>query len=101
VKIREVLNLSVRDLEKDSGLLMADLIRPVLAPIPQDNQVLSSRPPVMSDGAPIATDPVATSGPELPRHVGRGSGRIPPRWEMDRVKAQIARLPAKRQGRAQ
>jgi hypothetical protein len=34
MKIREVLNINGRDLEKDNGLLMANLIRPILAPIP-------------------------------------------------------------------
>jgi hypothetical protein len=93
MKIREVLNLSGRDLEKDSGLSMSDLIRPMLAPIPLENQVISSRRPAVSDDTPIAADSVGASGTEPPPQVGRGPAGTPPRWEMDRVKAQVARLP--------
>ena len=93
MKIREVLNHNGRDMEGDTGLLMSDLIRPILAPIPLENQVISNRRPVVSDGTPIAADSVGASGTEPPRQVGRGPARTPPRWEMDRVKAQVARLP--------
>jgi hypothetical protein len=93
MKIREVLNLSGRDLENDSGFLMANLIRPIRARTPLENQVINSRRPVVSDGTPIAADSVGASGTEPPPQVGRGPARTPPRWEMDRIKAQVARLP--------
>jgi hypothetical protein len=89
-------DLSGRDVEGDTGLLMADLIRQVLAPPPPENQVMSRWRPVMSDGTPVAADPVDGSGTEPPPQVGRGPVRIPPRWEIDQVEAQIARLPIRR-----
>ena len=102
MKIREILMLNEQDLaEGSAGLIGADLIRPVLDQIRPSNQIMGRREHLVRD-TPFAADPDDVPGIEQPPEVGiepMGLAPMdtPPRWDIDRIESQIARLPRHRQ----
>jgi hypothetical protein len=102
MKIREILMFNEQDLaEGSAGLIGADLIRPVLDQIRPSNRIAGRQEQLMRD-TPFAADPDDVSGIEPPPQVGiepMGLARMdtPPRWDIDRIESQVARLPRHRQ----
>jgi hypothetical protein len=103
MKIREILMLNEQDLaEGSAGLIGADLIRPILDQIRPSNRVMGRGEPLPSNGIPGAVDPDDVPGIEPPPQVGiepMGLAPMdtPPRWDIDRIESQVARLPRHRQ----
>jgi hypothetical protein len=101
MKIRDVLMLSEQDLERGSeGLIGADLIRPILDQIRPSNRIPSRREQLVQ-GTPAAADPDDVLGTKPPP-LGIEPMRLaqiatPPRWDIDRIEPQVARLPRHRQ----
>ena len=105
MKIREILMLTEEDLAEGSeGLIAADLIRPVLDQIRPSNRIAGRRQQVASDGIAAAANPDDVPGIEQPPQVGTKPTTLapiatPPRWDIDRIESQVARLPRHRQAR--
>ena len=101
MKIREILMFNEQDLaEGSAGLIGADLIRPVLDQIRPSNRIAGRQEQLMRD-TPAAADPDDVAGIEPPPS-GVESLRpapiaTPPRWDIDRIEPQVARLPRHRQ----
>jgi hypothetical protein len=101
MKIREILMFNEQDLaEGSAGLIGADLIRPVLDQIRPSNRIAGRQEQLMRD-TPAAADPVDVAGIEPPP-LGADPMRLapiatPPRWDIDRIESQVARLPRNRQ----
>ena len=101
MKIREILMLNEQDLaEGSAGLIGADLIRPVLDQIRPSNRIAGRQEQLMRD-TPAAAGPDDVAGIELPP-LGADPMRLapiatPPRWDIDRIEPQVARLPRHRQ----
>jgi hypothetical protein len=100
MKIREILMFNEQDLaEGAAGLIGADLIRPVLDQIRPSNPIIGRREQLVQ-GTPAAANP--DDEPELePPPLGADPMRLapiatPPRWDIDRIEAQVARLPRHR-----
>jgi hypothetical protein len=91
MKIRE------QDLaEGSAGLIGADLIRPILDQIRPSNQIMGGQEQLVQDT--LAADPEDVPGIEPPSQVGIEPTRLapiatPPRWDIDRIESQVARLP--------
>ena len=102
MKIREILMLNEQDLADGSaGLIGADLIRPILDQIRPSNRITSRQEQLVRD-APAVTDPDGVPGIEPPPPIGIGPTSLgpiatPPRWDIDRIEPQVARLPRHRQ----
>ena len=102
MKIREILMLNEQDLaEGSAGLIGADLIRPILDQIRPSNRIPSRREQLVQ-GTPFAPDPDDVPGIEPPPQVGiepMGLAPMdtPPRWDIDHIESQVARLPRHRQ----
>ena len=98
MKIREILMFNEQDLaEGSAGLIGADLIRPVLDQIRPSNRIAGRQEQLMRD-TPFAADPDDMSGIEPPPPIGIGPTSLgpiatPPRWDIDRIEAQVSRLP--------
>ena len=103
MKIREILMLNEQDLaEGSAGLIGADLIRPILDQIRPAKRMPSRREQLASDATPAVADPDDVPGIEQPPQVGIKPTTLapiatPPRWDIDRIEAQVARLPRHRQ----
>jgi hypothetical protein len=102
MKIREILMFNEQDLADGSaGLIGADLIRPVLDQIRPSNGITGRREPLVQ-ATPAAANPDDVPGIEQPPQVGIESMGLapmdtPPRWDIDRIESQVARLPRHRQ----
>ena len=102
MKIREILMFNEQDLaEGSAGLIGADLIRAVLDQIRPSDRIAGRQEQLMRD-TPFAADPDDMSGIEPPPQVGiepMGLAPMdtPPRWDIDRIESQVARLPRPRQ----
>jgi hypothetical protein len=102
MKIREILMFNEQDLaEGSAGLIGADLIRPVLDQIRPSNPVIGRREQLVQ-ATPAAANPDDMPGIEQPPQVGIESMGLapmdtPPRWDIDRIESQVARLPRHRQ----
>jgi hypothetical protein len=102
MKIREILMLNEQDLaEGSAGLIGADLIRPILDQIRPSNRIMGRGEPLPSNGIPFAADPDDVPGIEQPpsgvESLRSAPIATPPRWDIDRIEAQVARLPRHRQ----
>jgi hypothetical protein len=101
MKIREILMFNEQDLaEGSAGLIGADLIRPVLDQIRPSNRIAGRQEPLVQ-GTPAAAEPDDVPGIEPPPS-GVEPMRLapiatPPRWDIDRIESQVARLPRHRQ----
>jgi hypothetical protein len=97
MKIREILMFNEQDLaEGSAGLIGADLIRPVLDQIRPPKRMMGRREQ-LAQGT-LAADPDDVPGIEQPPQVGVEPTRLapittPPRWDIDRIEAQVSRLP--------
>jgi hypothetical protein len=101
MKIREILMFNEQDLaEGSAGLIGADLIRPVLDQIRPSNRIAGRQEQLMRD-TPAAADPDDVAGIEPPpsgvEPVRLAPIATPPRWDIDRIESQVARLPRHRQ----
>jgi hypothetical protein len=102
MKIREILMLNEQDLaEGSAGLIGADLIRPVLDQIRSSNRIPSRREQLVQD-TPAVAGPHDVPRIEPPPQAGVEPMRLapmdtPPRWDIDRIESQVARLPRHRQ----
>ena len=100
--IREILMLNEQDsAEGSAGLIGADLIRPVLDQIRPSNPVIGRREQLVQ-GTPAAANPDDVPELEPPPPIGiepMGLAPMdtPPRWDIDRIESQVARLPRHRQ----
>ena len=101
MKIREILMFNEQNLaEGSAGLIGADLIRPVLDQIRPSNRIAGRQEQLMRD-TPAAAGPEDVAGIEPPP-LGADPMRLapiatPPRWDIDRIESQVARLPRNRQ----
>jgi hypothetical protein len=82
--------------EGSAGLIGADLIRPILDQIRPSNQIMGGQEQLVQDT--LAADPEDVPGIEPPSQVGIEPTRLapiatPPRWDIDRIESQVARLP--------
>jgi hypothetical protein len=102
MRIHEILKLNEQDLAEGSGgLIGADLIRPVLDQIRPSNRIAGRQEQLVQDTS-AAEDRDDVAGIEPPPQVGiepMGLAPIatPPRWDIDRIESQVARLPRHRQ----
>jgi hypothetical protein len=103
MKVREVLMLKKHDLNDGSGGLNRCRFNPVpLDQIRPSNRIAGRRQQVASDGTPAAANPENVPGIEQPPQVGIKPTTLapiatPPRWDIDRIEPQVARLPPHRQ----
>jgi hypothetical protein len=101
MKIREISKLKERDLDEGpGGLIDAALIRPVLDQIPPSHRMMGRREQLVQ--GTLTADPGDVPENELPPQVGGEPMKLapiatPPRWEIDRIEPQVARLPRHRQ----
>jgi hypothetical protein len=93
MKIREILVGKEQGLQADTGAVAADLLQDLPGQVrslrsPGNPEPLSG--PVITKTAP---EPVDGSGTEASLQVGRVPMRVPPQWEIDRIRDQVKRLP--------
>jgi hypothetical protein len=91
MKVREVLMLKKQDLNDGSGGLNGCRFNPVpLDQIRPPNRIAGRREQVASDGSPAAANPTDVSEIEP---MSLAPVATPPRWDIDRIEPQVARLP--------
>jgi hypothetical protein len=100
MKVREVLMLKKHDLNDGCERLNGCQFNSVpLDQIRPSNRMMGRcREQVTSDGIPAVADPDDVPGIEQPPQVGMEPMRLapiatPPRWDIDRIEPQVARLP--------
>jgi hypothetical protein len=99
MKVREVLMLKKHDLNDGSGGLNGSRFNSVpLDQIRPSNRIAGRRQQVASDGIAAAANPDDVPGIEQPPQVGIKPTTLapiatPPRWDIDRIEPQVARLP--------
>ena len=103
MKVREVLMLKKQDLNDGSGGLNGSRFNSVpLDQIRPSNRIAGRRQQVASDGIAAAANPDDVPELEPPPPIGiepMGLAPMdtPPRWDIDRIESQVARLPRHRQ----
>ena len=99
MKIREVLMLKKHDLNDGCERLNGCRFNSVpLDQIRPSNRIAGRRQQVASDGSAAAANPDDVPGIEQPPQVGIKPTTLapiatPPRWDIDRIEPQVARLP--------
>ena len=103
MKVREVLMLKKHDLNNGCERPNGYRFNPVpLDQIRPSNRIAGRRQQVASDGIAAAANPDDVPGIEQPPQVGIKPTTLarvatPPRWDIDRIEPQVARLPRHRQ----
>jgi len=102
MKVREILMLKKHDLNDGSGGLNGSRFNSVpLDQIRPSNRIAGRRQQVASDSIAAAANPDDVPGIEQPplgiEPMGLAPIATPPRWDIDRIEAQVARLPRHRQ----
>ena len=93
MKIREVLMLKKHDLNDGSGGLNGCRFNPVpLDQIRSSNRIAGRRQQVVSDRIAAAANPDDVPGIGI-EPMSLAPIATPPRWDIDRIEPQVARLP--------